>query len=237
MTSAILIAGLLTGLAGSLHCVGMCGPLSLALPLQHLPPFQKFVSLLLYQSGRITTYSFIGLLFGLIGRRIYITGYQHWFSIGAGIFILVTAIFYFAGKRSLHFKPFNKFYLFIQQQIAKFLTSKLNYTGFYLTGIANGFLPCGMVYIALAGTLSLEKVSESVFFMSLFGLGTLPAMMMIAYAGQIFKVQWRNYFKQATPYLMAALGVLLILRGLNLGISFISPELPVYAGKAISCHH
>lgn len=235
MTLSIIIAGLATGAAGSLHCVGMCGPLSLALPVHHFSPAGKLAALLLYQFGRITSYSFIGLLFGLIGRRIYISGFQHWFSIGAGLLILVAAALYFLRKQTARIQLFSGFYLFIQNQIARLLSSRMSIASFGLMGIANGFLPCGMVYVALAATLSFDSIGNCVAFMSSFGAGTLPAMLAVAYAGQLFKLQWRNRFKKAVPFVMAGIGLLLILRGLDLGIPFISPELPVYPGRAVVC--
>jgi sulfite exporter TauE/SafE len=236
VTASILITGFLTGAAGSLHCIGMCGPLSLALPVHHLGFLQKFLSLLLYQLGRVLTYTIIGFLFGFLGRRIYIAGYQHFFSIGAGIFILSLAALYFAGKRNLHWKPFNRFYLFIQQQLTKLLSARMSPADFFLTGIANGFLPCGMVYVALAATLHFESVTDSMLFMAMFGLGTLPAMLTIVFTGQLVKQEWRAYSRRLIPFFITTIGVLLILRGLNLDIPFISPELPQLGEKIRSCH-
>lgn len=232
----VLISGFTLGAAGSLHCVGMCGPLSLALPTHHLSPVQKFISLLLYQFGRIITYAFLGLLFGLAGRRIYITGYQQWFSIGMGIVVLSLAAFYFIRRKNFHLSFAGKFYAGVQSLIIRLLKSSTGSFGFLLLGMANGLLPCGMVYIALATTLSFTTVLESVGFMSMFGAGTLPAMMMVAYAGQLIKLEARQLLRKAVPYFVMVMGVLLILRGLNLGIPFISPELPHAPGQAVVCH-
>lgn len=231
-----LLSGFTLGAAGSLHCVGMCGPLSLALPTHHLSATRKFFSLFLYQIGRIITYSFIGLLFGLAGRRIYISGYQQWFSIGMGIIIIALAVIYFLQKRTVHLAFFNRFYLFIQGLIVKLLKSSTGAGGFLLLGMANGLLPCGMVYIALASTLSFSEISESVAFMAMFGAGTLPAMMLVAYAGQAMKGEARQLLRKAVPFFILSMGVLLILRGMNLGIPFISPELPQRVGVAVVCH-
>ena len=90
-----LIAGFTLVTAGSLHCIGMCGPLSLALPTWHLSKSKRFISLLLYQFGRIITYSLLGLIFGLAGRGFYIAGIQQLFSIILGILVLIAAILYF----------------------------------------------------------------------------------------------------------------------------------------------
>ena len=232
----VLIAGFTLGAAGSLHCVGMCGPLSLALPVHHLSKADKFISLLLYQFGRIITYSVIGLLFGLAGRRIYISGYQQWFSITMGILVLSLALLYFVSKKTIHLKFLNRFYSGVQQQISRLLRSARGPAGFLLMGLANGLLPCGMVYIALAATLSFTEVIQSVSFMAMFGAGTLPAMMLVGYAGKLVKPEWRIYLRQLVPVFITFMGVLLILRGLNLGIPFISPELPQSAGEALVCH-
>lgn len=235
MLLPVMIAGFTLGVAGSLHCVGMCGPLSLALPTQHLSKTGKFFSLLLYQSGRIITYSLIGLLFGIAGRSIYISGYQQWFSIIAGSIVLVLAILYFAQKKSLHFRFLNRFYFFIQQKTGQFLRSAKGPVSFLLLGMANGFLPCGMVYIAVAATLSLTTVGQSIFFMTAFGAGTLPAMMLVALTGQYLKPGIRNSFRKAVPVFITLMGIVLILRGMNLGIPFLSPELPEAAGSAVHC--
>lgn len=236
MSWAVMIPGFLLGAAGSLHCIGMCGPLSLALPVHHLSRQRKFISLLLYQLGRIITYAGIGLLFGLAGRRIYIAGYQQYFSIIAGTVITGFAVLYFFGQRSIRFKPLNRFYLFVQQQIAKLLRSGTNNSGLLLLGMANGLLPCGMVYIAVAVTFSFTDVSDSVSFMAMFGTGTLPAMMLVGYAGQMTGLRRRISIQKMIPVFISVMGILLVLRGLNLGIPFISPLLPAAPGSTVVCH-
>lgn len=232
----VMIAGFTLGAAGSLHCVGMCGPLSLALPVNYLSNTRKFFSLLFYQFGRIITYSIIGLLFGLAGRRIYIAGYQQWFSIGMGILVLTLAFLYFLQQKTIHLKFLNRFYFFVQQQISRLLRSATGLSGFLLLGMANGLLPCGMIYIALATTLSFTEVSQSVSFMAMFGAGTLPAMLLVGYAGQLIKPNWRISLQKLIPVFISLMGVLLILRGMNLGIPFISPDLPFSPGDPVVCH-
>lgn len=232
----LIISGFALGAAGSLHCAGMCGPLSLALPTHHLSAPQKFFSLLLYQFGRICTYAVIGLLFGLAGRRIYISGYQQWFSIGLGILVIALALLYFAGRRSIRFPFINRLYGNVSRLIGSLLGPNPRPLRFGLLGVANGLLPCGMVYVAVAATLSLTRVTDSVLFMALFGAGTLPMMMGVAYAGQMLKTKTRLAFRQWIPYFVVLMGMVLILRGLNLGIPFISPELPQSPGSAVVCH-
>lgn len=236
MTGAALIAGFTLGAAGSLHCIGMCGPLSLALPVQHLSKFKKSLSLLLYQLGRIITYATIGLLLGLAGRRIYISGYQQWFSILAGSLILLAALLYFINKRSAQLSFLNSFYQRVQNIIVRILKNPSGMISYLLLGIANGLLPCGMVYIALATSLTFTQAGDSVAFMTMFGAGTLPAMLIVAFAGMMIKPEIRSAFRRAVPVFVSLMGVLLILRGLNLGIPYLSPELPQSPGADVICH-
>lgn len=236
MLWAAMISGFTLGTAGSLHCVGMCGPLSLALPTQYLSKTQKFLSLLIYQFGRIITYSCFGLVFGLAGRRIYISGYQQWFSIAMGIFVLALAALYFIQKHSIHFSFLNRFYLSVQQLISNLLKRSGGPFSFLLLGLANGLLPCGLVYVAVAATLSFTEIAESVSFMAMFGAGTLPAMMLVGYAGQLVNAEARQLMRKAVPVFITLMGIILILRGLNLGIPFISPEMPQSPGEAAVCH-
>jgi sulfite exporter TauE/SafE len=231
----VLISGFTLGAAGSLHCIGMCGPLSLALPVHQFSAAKKFVSLLLYQVGRIITYSTIGLLFGLAGRRLYLAGYQQVFSIGMGVLLLIMALLYFSRQRNIHIRPLTRFYTVIQKLIAKVLRSSAGVGGFLLLGMANGLLPCGLLYVALAATLSFNEIGESIGFMAMFGLGTLPAMMLVGYAGTLISFRQRMKLKKLVPLFISFMGALLILRGLDLGIPFISPTLPHSAGTSIPC--
>jgi sulfite exporter TauE/SafE len=236
MIAGGMIAGFLLGAAGSLHCIGMCGPLSLALPVHHLSSTKKFFVLLTYQFGRIATYSLMGFILGWTGHKIYMAGFQQWFSIIMGALILIMAALYFLNKRLIRFSFLDKFYFRIQKIIAHFLVSAKNPLGFFLVGMANGLLPCGIVYIAMASALSFNSVAESTGFMAMFGAGTLPAMMMVAYAGQVIRPELRFSLKKIIPYFIAAMGIVLVLRGLNLGIPFISPHLPASPEQTVVCH-
>jgi sulfite exporter TauE/SafE len=236
MSWSVIIAGFTLGAAGSLHCVGMCGPLSLALPVHHFSKAGKFAALLLYQFGRIITYTAIGFLFGLAGRQLYIAGYQQWFSIIAGSVILIASVLYFVHKKRIRLSFLNSFYQAVQTIIIKLLRSSSRLPGFLFLGMANGLLPCGMVYIALASSLSFTTITDSTIFMTMFGAGTLPAMLIAGYAGTLLNQRVRYSLKSFTPVFMTIMGALLILRGLNLGIPFISPLMPEAPGTAVVCH-
>jgi len=232
----ILLSGFLLGFAGSLHCIGMCGPLSLALPTYRLSAPLKLLSLFIYQLGRVVTYCLMGLLFGLAGRGIYMAGVQQWFSITLGIFLLMLAVLYFTQHRMVQLSFLNRFYAAVSRFIGKIVKRNTGLAGFLLLGMANGLLPCGMVYIALAASLSFYKVYQSMGFMAMFGAGTLPGMMLVAYGAQMAGPRLKNVFKKSIPFFIMAAGLVLIIRGMNLGIPFISPQLPAAAGQAIICH-
>ena len=236
MDWSIAITGFTLGAAGSLHCIGMCGPLSLALPVHHFSKTGKLAALLLYQTGRILTYTAIGLIIGLAGRMIYVAGYQQLFSIIMGSLILLLAFLYFLNKTQIRIPFLNSFYQRVQQIIIRVLKSSTSLFSFLFLGMANGLLPCGMVYIALATSLSFSGLEESAGFMAAFGAGTLPAMLLVGYAGMMIRPELRSGFRKLVPVFITLMGVILILRGLNLGIPYLSPELPHSPGGTIDCH-
>lgn len=231
-----IAGGFALGLFGSMHCVGMCGPLAMALPVHHLSNVKRFTALLLYQFGRIVTYASLGLLFGFAGRHIYIAGFQQWFSIGIGILVLLLLVLYYYYKKDV--QPFfmQAFYKKIQGVIIILLRSPKNIWTYLMLGMANGLLPCGMVYVAIAAALTASTVNGGILFMAMFGLGTLPAMMTIGYFGTSLSLNVRTAMRKAVPYSIALMAVVLILRGMNLGIPFISPVLQSAPGVAAECY-
>jgi len=231
----IVLGGLLLGLISSFHCVGMCGPLALALPLQHLSGWLKTFSLLLYHMGRITAYAGFGLVFGLAGRGLYLSGFQQWFSIGLGILMIIFLVQYYVLKNFWQPAPIRKFNLSLQKWMMQ-LWKAPSKRSFILMGFANGLLPCSMVYLAVAGALNTSQVKYSVFFMAMFGLGTLLPLFGLSYFGSFVKLSLRIKIRQMTPFAVALMAILLILRGLNLGIPFISPLMGYTRTPAIICH-
>ena len=93
-----------------------------------------------------------------------------------------------------------------------------------------------MVYLAIAGALTRIHVLESAGFMACFGLGTLPLLLALQYTGGRLSFPLRARLRRAIPVLTIAIGLLLILRGLDLGIPFLSPVMAAVRGKVISCH-
>ncbi|HEX6428595.1 MAG TPA: sulfite exporter TauE/SafE family protein [Niastella sp.] len=229
------IAGVLLGLVSSFHCVGMCGPLALALPVHHLQRRHQAIAMLLYNAGRVVTYSLAGLVFGWAGRGVYMAGFQQWFSIGMGVVILALVILNHFLHSTLTPSWVRSFHGNLQQVMGRLLQSPKHHHYLFL-GMANGLLPCGMVYLAIAGALSTVAVNQSVLFMASFGAGTMPAMLALSLFGMPVKLSLRRQLKKIMPFAIVCMAVLLILRGLNLGIPFVSPVLPEARQPAISCH-
>lgn len=231
----LLISGLLLGFAGSVHCVGMCGPIALALPVRFLPKHKKAYGILLYNLGRISTYTLLGLAAGILGKFLLVGKFQQWFAIVFGVSILVVLSMSIVFKKSLHITPLNIFYNKLQLFIAKELRQQ-GLPALFVLGMANGLLPCGMVFLALTGALATASHASSMVYMFLYGLGTFPAMFALTYAGFVINLSVRNMVKKTAPFFLAVIAILLILRGLNLNIPYISPYFYQNNGEALLCH-
>lgn len=228
------IAAFTMGVIGSFHCVGMCGPLALALPLKDDSLFSKFTGTLLYNSGRVFTYSLFGLIAGSVGQSFSFFGIQQWLSIVAGLlivlFVIIPKLFpkWFAQKNIT-----GNFFIRLRQTFGKLFFKKSQSTLFAI-GFLNGLLPCGLVYLAMAGAVATGNIANAVLFMAVFGAGTLPVMWSIAFWGNFINVSIRQRIRSIYPYMMAMMACLLILRGMGLGIPYVSPVENAVA-KKISC--
>jgi sulfite exporter TauE/SafE len=230
----LFISALVLGAVSSFHCVGMCGVFAFSIPTQHFSALKKVLAILLYNLGRITSYAFVGLLFGLLGRQLFLAGFQRWFAIISGLAILLIVIQSLLKRPVFHLPGYNRVTRLISKLILKFM-GKPTLRGIYLLGVANGFLPCGLVYLAITGALAIGTVGGAAAFMAAFGLGTLPAMFLLSYCRFIIGISVRNKIRQAVPFFAATMAVMLILRGMNLNIPYLSPAFS--AGKnIISCH-
>ncbi len=229
-----LWAGLALGFLGSFHCVGMCGPLALALPVHHLQGRQKSLAHLLYNTGRIVTYSLLGLFFGIVGRGFYLAGWQQSFSIAVGSGILLLAILQQIINKNYQPSWLAAFSRQVQKKILYFLKQQ-SYGGYLLMGMANGLLPCGMVYMAIAAALLTGNAGQSALLMAGFGMATLPAMLALGIVGSRISLPLRNRIRQFTPIIVIAMACLLILRGMNLGIPFVSPLMEKQTAEKVIC--
>ena len=217
------------GLVGSLHCAAMCGPLMLALPVPAGGPARFMAGRVIYQLGRMATYCLLGVLAGLVGRSSSLAGLQCSLSISLGVAILVG---FFLSKKISVSAPVVR--LVARLKVA--MSAQLHRRGvrsLALLGLLNGLLPCGLVYLALAGAASRGNFTAGVFYMAAFGLGTLPTMLGISLSGKLFPLPLRLKLRGAIPVGVCLLAGLLILRGLSLGIPYLSPDLA--AGARPSC--
>jgi sulfite exporter TauE/SafE len=218
-----ILTGLTFGFLGSFHCIGMCGPIALALPLKSKEKLYYVGSRLTYNLGRVLTYATLGAIVGFFSNMISISGYQQSLSIAMGGLLLL----------SLGWKQFRALIQKMEALPTKFIgnvTKRIKqlfgqggYGPLFLIGLLNGLLPCGFVYMALATALTFGSIEGSLLFMTGFGLGTIPAMLGISLAGGLISVGMRQKLQKLSPYFIAIVGIILILRGLNLGIPFISP--------------
>jgi uncharacterized protein len=234
MSLQLFISAIVLGGISSFHCVGMCGAFAFSIPTQHFSNIKKVLAILLYNFGRISTYSFLGLLFGLLGRQISLAGFQQWFSIIAGIVVLMIVIQSLLKKPVFHLPGYDQASSLIVKLIARFV-GKPSLSSIYLLGVANGLLPCGLVYMAITGALAAGTVTSATGFMAAYGLGTLPAMFLLSYFRFMIGISVRNTIKHAVPFIVATMGVLLILRGMGLGINYISPAISKVQ-NGIPCH-
>ena len=220
----MLYTAFILGLLGSFHCIGMCGPIAFALPLDRSTKSKMIFQNFLYHFGRLTTYSLIGILFGLIGRGLFLSGMQQRLSILMGIIMIASVVIpvKFFNKFNVT-KPLYKVIGQVKKQLGLYLNKKTN-KSIFLIGFFNGFLPCGLVYMALMGAVASSNTWQGASYMFLFGLGTVPMMTLAVFAGNILQVSLRNKIQKVIPIIVVIIGVLFILRGLGLGIPYISPS-------------
>ena len=213
------------GITGSLHCVGMCGPIALSIPINNNTLFSKISGAFIYNFGRVITYSFLGLLFGIIGKTFSLFGLQQALSILVGVIILIW-IFKFSFLQNILSKInfIDRLLSLLRKNISKLFSTHSN-TSLLSIGLLNGLLPCGLVYLAIAGAVTFGSILNSIFFMAVFGLGTLPMMLAITLLGAQIKFSFRNKLKNIYPFVMGLMACRLILRGMGLGIPYISPKL------------
>lgn len=216
-------AGFVMGVVGSLHCVGMCGPIAFALPYDRSKWFPAFLSNYTYQIGRIITYALLGLIIGFIGRGFSLSGIQQPLSIAIGVIMIVIVIFphlpflkKWSGKLTLKVGKL--------KSLLGLYMRKRSYRTLLVTGLVNGLLPCGLVYMALLGSLGMSSVYNSSLFMVLFGLGTFPLMFLVGYLGNVLTANLRMKSQKIVPVLVFCIGVLFVLRGMGLGIKYVSPS-------------
>ena len=233
----MLITAFVLGLVGSLHCVGMCGPIAFMLPVDRTNNYKKVTQIAVYHIGRIFAYSLIGLIFGLIGKSLYIFGFQQQLSIGVGVLMILAVVVPQSVFNKYHFsKPIYRLISKVKLALGSALKKKTADT-FLTIGFLNGFLPCGLVYMALFAAIASGNALNGSLYMATFGLGTVPLMTTAIYFSHFLKGAARQKIQKIIPVFVVLIGVIFIFRGLGLGIPYLSPA-PVsdIVTGAIDCH-
>ncbi|AWM14846.1 hypothetical protein DI487_13950 [Flavobacterium sediminis] len=233
----MLYTAVIFGLISSLHCVGMCGPIAMMLPVDRSNQATKTIQILLYHLGRITAYSSLGLLFGILGRGFYLAGMQQQLSIVVGVIMIVIAVVPEKQFAKYNFsKPVYKIISRVKSSLGNQFKKK-TMGSIYTIGVLNGFLPCGMVYVALFGALAMNRLDLSVLYMVLYGIGTIPMMSLVVYVSNLLTVSFRSKLQKAIPVIAVCIGILFIMRGLGLSIPYISPgNVSLFVQSEANCH-
>ncbi len=232
----MLITALIFGLLGSFHCVGMCGPIAFLLPVDRNNPVKRVLQIASYHAGRLFTYATIGLLFGFLGSRLQLFGIQQQLSIAIGVLMILAILLpnrmvsTYLGTQFLY-KWIGK----LKSALGNALKGK-SIDRFFTIGFLNGLLPCGLVYMALFGSVAAGGAWEGSLYMVFFGLGTIPLMTTATYLGNFLKAGLRQRLLKAIPVVVVIVGMLFVLRGLGLGIPYVSPSEMVAVEKVSATH-
>lgn len=233
----MLYTAFLFGLISSFHCIGMCGPIAMMLPVDRNNASKKVTQIITYHLGRLTAYGSIGLLFGLLGRGFFLAGIQQQLSVFIGVAMILVILIPEKVFAKYNFsKPIFRVISKIKQTLGRHFKNK-SYKSLFIIGLLNGFLPCGMVYVALFGAIAMQSASFGVFYMILFGLGTVPMMSSVVYVNSFLTIGVRNKIQKVIPYVGIVIGALFILRGLGLGIPYVSPSnMNLLIQEKANCH-
>jgi sulfite exporter TauE/SafE len=221
-----MFLGFITGILGSFHCAGMCGAIALSIPQKNLG------SILLYNFGRIITYTFLGIFFGWIGKGISITFFQQYLSIAMGITIIILVVFRNQVEKLV---AKNSWIANLKSYFSKYLGKKDSFSRLMI-GVLNGLLPCGLVYVALAGATAMADAFSGAMYMALFGVGTSPIMASLMLSPRILTAEGRTRLAKGVTAMTLVVGVLLMVRGFDLGIPYLSPKIEAKTkGKNFEC--
>lgn len=234
----MLYTALIFGLLGSFHCVGMCGPIAFMLPVSRDNEIKKFFQVALYHAGRLLAYSTIGLAFGIVGQTLDLFGLQQQLSIFTGVVMIAIIIFPAVKIFNLNIKgPVTTTIGKIKFSMGNLLKKK-SPNMFFTIGVFNGFLPCGLVYLAVFGAVATGGILNGGLYMILFGLGTIPLMTSVVYSRGLIGPGLRNKVHKLIPVFVVIIGLMFIIRGIGLGIPYLSPapETTLSTTTQASCH-
>jgi sulfite exporter TauE/SafE len=213
MNPVLPYLALTMGFMSSFHCIGMCGPIAMALPVQGGNRWRQFTALIVYNSGRILTYAAQGAVIGLFGASVAFMGYLKYLSIFAGALMLAYIIWPKRLNAAMHVPLFwQKTVGRIRSNMSKMIRNN-HLKGRLILGLLNGLLPCGLVYLALISSVATGSFTDGAIYMLLFGLGTFPAMMVVGIFKNTLTPALRGRIHSIIPIFVAIAGIWLILRG------------------------
>lgn len=233
----MLYSAFIFGLISSFHCVGMCGPIAMMLPVDRTNEAKKVTQIITYHLGKLTSYGLLGLIFGLLGKSFYLAGLQQQLSIILGILMIVVAVVPEKVFAKYNFsKPVYRIITKIKSSLGQHFKNK-SYGSLFIIGLLNGFLPCGMVYVAIFGTIAMQSVSLGILYMILFGIGTIPLLTAVVYLSNILSLSFRQTIQNMIPLVAIIIGMLFIIRGLGLNIPYLSPSnLSLFVQPEANCN-
>lgn len=206
----MIYSAFIIGFLGSFHCIGMCGPIALSLPLSPHSHVARWVGHFIYQSGKISAYVVLGMMIGAMGEGITLLGMQKSYNMLLGLFLFLLGVGSLSGKFNLLFYLEQKMG-YLKNRMGNFIHRNTN-TALFSIGFLNGLLPCGLVYIAILGASSFGNLVNSVLYMFFFGLGVMPALVFVSVFGHFAGITLRNRLKKIYPLTSLALGIFLIFR-------------------------
>lgn len=230
---SLLPIAFLMGLLGSLHCAVMCGPIVLGLPLKQSGNWHTFGQIFLYQVGRVLAYTLLGIGIGIVGSSLKFYANQEALGILIGLVLILFSFFHLSGN---YLTGVQKLQIKLVGPISRLMGQvfKLPFWAFF-AGFLNGLIPCGIVYLALAAALNQASIKDAGFFMFLFGVGTTPLMFFVSIGGVYLKKYVKFNTQRIIPWFMLFMGVLFVLRGMDLDIPFFSPAKHFTYGNTNSC--
>lgn len=209
-----------TGLLGGMgHCIGMCGPIVASYSFHGSSPAnrsvtQNIIPHLAYNAGRITTYMFVGAAMGLTGSIINnISGFRNIVTIAAGLMMILMGIS-ISGVfgRADWLEKHNSYIL----RVGRWLLQGKSLWRYYPLGLLLGFLPCGFSYAAFVAAAGTGSLLSGLILMLLFGLGTLPSLLLFGFAASSISSRLRGILYKASGVIVIAMGCLFILKGIRI---------------------
>ena len=233
----MLYSAFIFGLISSFHCVGMCGPIAMMLPVDRNNEAKKVTQIITYHIGKLTAYGTLGLIFGLLGRSFYLAGMQQQLSIIVGILMILVALIPEKVFAKYNFsKPVYRLITKVKSSLGQQFKNK-SYKSLFTIGLLNGFLPCGMVYVAIFGAIAMQSISLGVLYMILFGIGTIPMLTAVIYVSNLLSFSFRGTLQKIIPVVAVVIGMLFIIRGLGLDIPYLSPSnMSLFVQSEANCH-